>query len=97
MTEADAPAPVATETAGGSRNPFTVAGFRLWWLASIVAGTGVGIQAVTVPLYIRDRVAEDHRAVAIAAALICQTLPVAAHQGQVRIGQPDGDVGGLGK
>ena len=78
MTEADAPAPVATETAGGSRNPFTVAGFRLWWLASIVAGTGVGIQAVTVPLYIRDRVAEDHRAVAIAAALICQTLPGAA-------------------
>ena len=41
----------------------------------MVAGTGVGIQSVTVPLYIKDRVAEDHRATAIAAALICQTLP----------------------
>lgn len=61
-----------------SRNPFTVTGFRIWWLASVVAGTGVGIQAVTVPLYIRDRVSEDNRAVAIAAALICQTLPGAA-------------------
>jgi MFS family permease len=58
-----------------SRNPFSVAGFRTWWLASVVAGTGVGIQSVTVPLYIKDRVAEDHRATAIAAALICQTLP----------------------
>lgn len=64
--------------AGDSRNPFTVAGFRLWWIASVVAGTGVGIQAVTVPLYIRDRVSDDQRAVAIAAALICQTLPGAA-------------------
>ena len=64
--------------AGDSRNPFTVAGFRLWWIASVVAGTGVGIQAVTVPLYIRDRVSDDQRAVAIAAALICQALPGAA-------------------
>jgi MFS family permease len=61
--------------AGESRNPFAVGGFRVWWLASIVAGTGVGIQSVTVPLFIRDRVSDDHRAVAIAAALICQNLP----------------------
>ena len=67
-----APSVVAGE---GSRNPFTNANFRKWWMASIVAGTGVGIQAVTVPLFIRDRVSSDHRAIAIAAALICQTLP----------------------
>jgi len=70
-----ADAPPAGE---GSRNPFTVAGFRVWWLASVVAGTGVGIQAVTVPLFIRDRVTDDQRALAIAAALICQTVPGAA-------------------
>lgn len=50
-------------------------GYRIWWAASIIAGTGVGIQAVTVPLFIRDRVSEDTRATAIAAALICQTVP----------------------
>ncbi len=58
-----------------SRNPFAVVGYRLWWVASIVAGTGVGIQSVTVPLFIRDRVADDQRATLIAAALICQTIP----------------------
>ena len=79
MTEATTEAlPVAAAPLAGSRNPFTVAGFRTWWLASVVAGTGVGIQAVTVPLYVRDRVGEDQRATAIAAALICQTLPSAA-------------------
>ena len=80
MTEAvpDALPQTPPAVAGDSRNPFTVAGFRLWWIASVVAGTGVGIQAVTVPLYIRDRVSDDQRAVAIAAALICQTLPGAA-------------------
>jgi len=41
----------------------------------MVAGTGVGIQTVTVPLFIRDRVALDERALAISAALIAQTLP----------------------
>jgi MFS family permease len=35
----------------------------------------VGIQTVTVPLFIRDRVALDDRAVAISAALVAQTLP----------------------
>ncbi len=49
-----------------------------WWVASLVAGTGVGIQSVTVPLLVRDRVALDERAPLIAAALIAQTLPGAA-------------------
>jgi MFS family permease len=65
----------AAITPDESRNPFTVMGFRIWWAASIVAGTGVGIQAVTVPLFIRDRVSEGHRAPLIALALICQTIP----------------------
>jgi MFS family permease len=64
--EPDAPAP---------RNPFVSARFRLWWLGSIVAGTGLGIQTVTVPLFIRDRVDTELRAAAIAGALIAQTLP----------------------
>jgi predicted MFS family arabinose efflux permease len=46
-----------------------------WWAASLVAGTGVGIQSVTVPLLVRDRVPPDERAPWIAAALIAQTLP----------------------
>ena len=58
-----------------SRNPFASPRFVRWWLGSLVAGTGVGIQAVTVPLFLRDRVSDDARAVAIAAALIAQTLP----------------------
>ena len=49
--------PAAAE-AGTTRNPFAVGSFRAWWAASVVAGTGVGIQSVTVPLFIRDRVAE---------------------------------------
>ena len=61
----------------GSRNPFTSPRFLRWWIASVVAGTGVGIQTVTVPLFIRDRVATDARAAAIAAALIAQTAPAA--------------------
>jgi len=58
-----------------SRNPFQSGSFVQWWLASLVAGTGVGIQAVTVPVFIRDRVDPDERALAIAAALIAQSLP----------------------
>ncbi|MEO8541121.1 MAG: MFS transporter [bacterium] len=72
------PLPASPAASGESRNPFAVAGFRIWWLASIVAGTGVGIQSVTVPLFIRDRVSHDHRAIAIAVALICTNLPGAA-------------------
>ncbi len=79
MTEqvlpAEHPVAVAEALARESRNPFAVANYRKWWAASVVAGSGVGIQAVTVPLFIRDRVSSDHRAIAIAAALICQTLP----------------------
>ena len=73
------PAPAATSNVvAGSRNPFNVVGFRFWWVASVFAGSGVGIQSVTVPLFIRDRVSEGHRAPAIALALICQTLPGAS-------------------
>ncbi|MEP6870792.1 MAG: MFS transporter [Anaerolineaceae bacterium] len=81
MTEQVLPAePIAPVSASAreTRNPFVTPGYRNWWAASVVAGTGVGIQAVTVPLFIRDRVSEDHRPLAIAAALICQTLPGAA-------------------
>lgn len=74
--DVEASAGVAGSHAGAvGRNPFASAKYRSWWLASVVAGSGVGIQAVTVPLFIRDRVSPDDRALAIAAALICQTLP----------------------
>ena len=70
------PAAVASPAAKeASRNPFHAAAFGRWWLGSVVAGTGVGIQAVTVPLFVRDRVSLDSRSIAIAAALIAQTLP----------------------
>lgn len=81
MTEQALPAEpviIPSGTAEESRNPFSAPGYRNWWAASVVAGTGVGIQAVTVPLFIRDRVSDDARPLAIAAALICQTLPAAA-------------------
>ena len=58
-----------------ARNPFSSSRFTRWWLATLVAGAGVGIQAVTVPLFIRGRVPTDARALAIAGALIAQTLP----------------------
>jgi MFS family permease len=63
------------EVSGETRNPFAAPQFKRWWLASMLAGTGVGIQSVTVPLFIRDRVELDERALAISAALIAQTLP----------------------
>jgi MFS family permease len=58
-----------------ARSPFASARFTRWWCASLVAGTGVGIQSVTVPLFIRDRVDDEVRALAIAGALVAQTLP----------------------
>jgi MFS family permease len=58
-----------------SRNPLDAPGFARWWIASVMAGVGVGIQAVTVPLFVRDRVAADTRAAAIAGALMAVTLP----------------------
>lgn len=77
MTDVIPGLPAELHPATQTRNPFAVAGYRVWWAASIVAGTGVGIQAVTVPLFLRDRVGQDQRASAIAAALICQTVPAA--------------------
>jgi MFS family permease len=58
-----------------TRNPFVSAAFVRWWAASLLAGTGVGIQSVTVPLFIRDRVVGGDRALAISMALVAQTLP----------------------
>ncbi|MDJ0847485.1 MAG: MFS transporter [Myxococcota bacterium] len=58
-----------------SSNPFDSAGFGRWWLASMVAGTGVGIQTVTVPLFVRDRVDDEVRALAISGVLVAQSLP----------------------
>ncbi len=64
----------ATEAPEG-RNPFVNRDYRAWLTASVVTALGVGIQIVTVPLFIRDRVEPDERAAAIAGALIIQTLP----------------------
>jgi MFS family permease len=58
-----------------SRNPFRARGFARWWLASLLAGTGAGINGVALPLYLRDRVGDDARALAIAGALVATTLP----------------------
>lgn len=58
-----------------SRNPFEAPGFARWWLASLFAGTGAGINGVALPIFLRDRVSDDARAVAIAGALVATTLP----------------------
>lgn len=58
-----------------SRNPFAAPQFARWWLASLVAGTGAGINSVALPLFLRDRVSDDVRALAIAGALVATTLP----------------------
>ena len=68
---ADAPAKPVSE----NRNPFRVPDYRSWWSASAMANLGVGIQFVTVPIFIRDRVDPDDRALTIAAALTMQFLP----------------------
>jgi MFS transporter, ENTS family, enterobactin (siderophore) exporter len=67
------PAP-ASET----RNPLVSSNFRYWWLASILGGAGVGIPAVTIQLFLRDRVHPDDRALAFAAATISLNLIGAA-------------------
>lgn len=64
-----------SEVSAETRNPFAAPQFKRWWVASMVAGTGIGIQSVSVPLFIRDRVERGERALAISAALIAQTLP----------------------
>lgn len=61
----------------GTRNPFVSANYRKWWVASIVVGLGMGIQLVSVPLFVRDRVDEDLRALAFMGALVAETLPAA--------------------
>ena len=48
------------------RNPFVNRDYRAWLTASVVTALGVGIQIVTVPLFIRDRVEPDERAAVIA-------------------------------
>jgi len=75
MTEVARPSPEEDPTSLPSRNPFASRQFARWWLASMIAGTGVGIQTVTVPLFIRDRVSLDERALAISSVLIAQTMP----------------------
>jgi MFS family permease len=65
----------APEAEPESRNPFGSPPFVRWWVAGVVAGTGAGIQGVTVPLFLRDRVEDEWRAIAIAGALIAQNLP----------------------
>ena len=70
-----ATAPAGDSDPAPSRNPFRAAGFGRWWLASLVAGTGVGIQTVTVPLFVRDRVDDELRSLAIAGVLVAQSLP----------------------
>ena len=55
--------------AATSRNPFAAKQFATWWAGCLLAGSGAGIQTVTVPLYIRDRVDFDVRGLAIGGAL----------------------------
>jgi len=63
------------QAVGEERNPFVTPQFRRWWAASVVAGTGAGIQVATVPLFITGHVSHDHRALAISAALLAANLP----------------------
>lgn len=70
---ADAPVPPAAAAAAepaGTTNPFASLPYRFWWIASVVSGAGVGIQSVTVPLFIRDRVSADDRELFISMGLI---------------------------
>lgn len=60
-----------------SRNPFRTPAYRRYFAAVVCGAMGVGIQVVTVPLFIRDRVSADNRELLIGLALICQLLPQA--------------------
>ncbi len=66
---------LAAPPEAGARNPFANRDYRAWLTASVAMALGVGIQIVTVPLFIRDRVEPDERAAAIAGALMIQELP----------------------
>lgn len=61
--------------APGGRNPFVNRDYRIWVLGSVFTALGIGLQLVTIPLFIRDRVEPDERGAVIAGALIIQTLP----------------------
>jgi MFS transporter, ENTS family, enterobactin (siderophore) exporter len=60
-----------------TRNPFATTAYRWYWAAVVCGAMGVGIQVVTVPLFIRDRVGGGDRELIIAMALIAQTVPAA--------------------
>ncbi|MFN0145611.1 MAG: MFS transporter [Dehalococcoidia bacterium] len=77
MTELETTAPQAATDPGATRNPFATPAYR-WYFAAVVCGAmGVGIQVVSVPLFIRDRVASGDREFLIALALIAQAVPAA--------------------
>lgn len=61
-----------------SRNPFLSANYRWWWAATICGALAVGLQWVTVPLFVVDRVSEDRKEFAVAAALFSQLIASAA-------------------
>ncbi len=80
MAEANPPLPSAAAAAAsgapidmsGTRNPFANANYRWWWFATFIGAMAVGLQWVSVPVYIVDRVGDDKEELAVAAALICQ-------------------------
>lgn len=79
MAEADPPVSAAAAAASGgavdlsgTRNPFATKNYRWWWAATIIGALAVGLQWVTVPVYVVDRVSEDRKELAVAAALISQ-------------------------
>jgi MFS family permease len=57
-----------------TRNPFATANYRWWWAATICGALAVGLQFVTVPLFVVDRVGADKKELAIAAALFSQLI-----------------------
>lgn len=77
MSEATALPATTPSQSAATRNPFATRGFRWYWAAVVCGAMGVGIQVVTVPLFVRDRVAEDRRELMIAVALMCQFVPAA--------------------
>ncbi len=61
-----------------TRNPFATPNYRWWWAATICGAMAVGLQWVTVPLFVVDRVSEDRKELAVAAALFSQLIASAA-------------------
>ena len=83
MESAEAPALAQPAVPGAvpgtelTRNPFRTSAYRRYFAAVVCGAMGVGIQVVTVPLFVRDRVSADNRELLIGLALICQLLPQA--------------------